>query len=165
MRERVIADVGLAIRVAAAGIWLVAGAAKVTELPTFEQQVGNYDLLPHALVAPFAYALPFVELLVGAYLLVGLFVRPAAVLASFLMALFLIAQIQAWSRGLVLDCGCFGSLAHERVGPATVIRDVLLGLPSFALLVWPARRLSLDRRLFAARASQPALFHASQRRE
>ena len=138
---------GLLIRAGAAAIWLAAGAAKVGELETFRQQVGQYQLLPHALETPFAYALPFVELLVGIYLAVGLLTRAAALAGCALMVLFLIAQAQAWARGLDLDCGCFGSLVHERVGAVTILRDVGLGLPSLVLALWPARLLSLDDRL------------------
>lgn len=135
---------GLAIRVAAAGIWLVAGGAKVADLTHFHAQVDQYKLLPHALEAPFAYALPFAELFVGAYLLIGLLTRYAAIAGCALMVLFLIAQAQAWARGLSLDCGCFGTLAHERVGFWTIVRDVGLGLPSLVMAIWPARLLSVD---------------------
>ena len=147
MARRLLPWLGLAIRLAAAAVWLVAGAAKVGDLTHFHDQVTQYRLLPHALEAPFAYALPFVELLVGIYLLVGLLTRIAALAGCGLMVLFLIAQGQAWARGLSLDCGCFGTLTHEQVGAATILRDVALGLPTLAMAIWPARRLSLDRRL------------------
>jgi uncharacterized membrane protein YphA (DoxX/SURF4 family) len=140
--------VGLSIRLAAAAIWLVAGAAKVGDLEHFHAQVIQYRLLPHTFEAPFAYALPFVELLIGLYLAVGLLTRAAAAAGCVLMVAFLVAQSQAWARGLSLDCGCFGSLTHEQVGLATILRDVALGLPSLVMLWRPSRLLSLDSRLF-----------------
>ena len=136
---------GLAIRLAAAAIWLLAGASKVADLTHFHAQVDQYRLLPHALEAPFAYALPFVELFVGVYLLIGLLTRMAGIAACGLMVLFLVAQAQAWARGLSLDCGCFGTLTHERVGFITILRDVALGLPSLVMALYPARLLSIDR--------------------
>ena len=135
---------GLLIRVGAAAVWLVAGGAKVTNLTQFHAQVDQYRLLPHALEAPFAYALPFVELFVGAYLLVGLLTQVAAIAACLLIVVFVIAQAQAWARGLSLDCGCFGALSHERVGLWTILRDVALGLPSLVMACYPARLLSVD---------------------
>jgi uncharacterized membrane protein YphA (DoxX/SURF4 family) len=150
MRSRsILAAAGVAIRLAAATVWLVAGAAKLVDLEHFHAQVDQYQLLPHILEAPFAYALPFVELLVGLYLAVGLFTRAAAAVGCVLMVLFLIAQIQAWARGLSLDCGCFGALAHERVGATSILRDLALGLPSLVMFWRPARALSLDAQLFA----------------
>jgi uncharacterized membrane protein YphA (DoxX/SURF4 family) len=139
---------GLAVRLGAAGIWLAAGAAKVGELATFKTQVAAYDLLPNGLVGPFAYVLPFVELLVGIYLAVGLLIRPAAILGCVLMVMFVVALSQAWARGLVLNCGCFGTLSLERVGGVTVARDVALGIPTLLMAIWPARFLSLDARLW-----------------
>jgi uncharacterized membrane protein YphA (DoxX/SURF4 family) len=133
------------IRLGAAAVWLVAGIAKITNLTQFHAQVDQYRLLPHALEAPFAYALPFVEILVGAYLLVGLLTRAAAIVACALMVVFVIAQTQAWARGLSLDCGCFGTLTHEQVGIWTILRDLALGLPSLVMALYPARLLSVDR--------------------
>lgn len=136
---------GLAVRLGAAAIWLVAGVAKLADLERFHAQVHAYQLLPSALETPFAYTLPFVEVGLGLYLALGLLVRPAAVLACALMLVFVAAMAQAWARGLSVDCGCFGSLARERVGLGTILRDAALGLPSLALALWPARVLSVDR--------------------
>ncbi|HVN60208.1 MAG TPA: MauE/DoxX family redox-associated membrane protein [Gaiellaceae bacterium] len=136
--------IGFAVRLLAAGIWLAAGVAKVADLAHFRDQVAAYDVLPHALVGPFAYALPFVEIVLGLYLLVGLWIRPVAIVACVLMLVFIAAQAQAWYRGLVLDCGCFGTISQQKVGPLTILRDAALGLPSLAMAIWPARKLSLD---------------------
>jgi uncharacterized membrane protein YphA (DoxX/SURF4 family) len=147
VREGALPWAALAIRLAAAAIWLVAGVAKIADLTHFHDQVHQYKLLPAALEAPFAYTLPFVETLVGLYLLVGLYTRIAGLAACALMVMFLIAQGQAWARGLSLDCGCFGTLAHERVGLWTMLRDTGLGLPSLLVVIRPPRLISLDRRL------------------
>jgi uncharacterized membrane protein YphA (DoxX/SURF4 family) len=144
---RAVRSLGVAIRLMAACIWLVAGAAKIADLQHFHAQVIQYRLLPHALEAPFAYTLPFVEVLVGMYLAVGLLTRAAAAVSCVLMVMFLVAQAQAWARGLSLDCGCFGAISHETVGLGTILRDVALGIPSLVMLWRPARAFSLDERL------------------
>ena len=135
------------MRLVAAGIWIFAGAAKLADLEQFKTQVAAYDVLPHAVVAPFAYTLPFVELALGLYLAFGFLVRPASAVATLLMAIFIAAEAQAWARGLNLECGCFGTVVKQQVGPWTIVRDVALGLPTLVLLARPARRLSLDGRL------------------
>jgi uncharacterized membrane protein YphA (DoxX/SURF4 family) len=153
---------GLAVRLGAAAIWLVAGVSKLADLEHFHAQVQAYKLLPGGLEAPSAYALPFVEVGFGLYLALGLLVRPAAILACGLMLVFVAAMAQAWARGLSLDCGCFGSLARESVGLGTILRDAALGLPSLALALWPARLLSVDRAWlgrpdrFTLRGGEPA---------
>jgi uncharacterized membrane protein YphA (DoxX/SURF4 family) len=138
---------GLVVRLGAAGLWLAAGIAKITDLEHFRTQVAAYDVLPHALVAPFAYTLPFVEVFVGLYLALGLMTRVAAIVSCVLMLVFIAALAQAWARGLVLDCGCFGTIAQERVGGWSILRDTALGVPGLLLAVAPARFLSLDSRL------------------
>jgi len=141
---------GLAIRIAAAAVWIGAGAAKIPQMETFRDLVGRYGILPPALAAPFAYVLPFFEIGLGLYLAAGLFVRGSALVGSVLLVIFLAAQAQAWARGITLDCGCFGTAVQSAVGPLTMLRDVGLGIPTFLMLALPARRLSLDRLLFGA---------------
>jgi uncharacterized membrane protein YphA (DoxX/SURF4 family) len=130
----------------AAAIWLVAGIAKVADLTAFKQEVAAYDVVP-SLAEPIAYGLPFVEIGLGIYLALGLLVRPAAALSFALMLVFIGVQAQAWARGLSIECGCFGGLSKDTVGAGTILRDILLTIPSLVLLVKPARHLSLDRRL------------------
>jgi uncharacterized membrane protein YphA (DoxX/SURF4 family) len=147
---RTLAAAGVAVRLAAAAVWLVAGAAKLPHIEAFRDAVGRYDVLPAVLAAPFAYALPFLEIGLGLYLALGLFVRGTAGVGTLLFAAFLAAQAQAWARGLVIDCGCFGTGVPSSVGLGTMLRDFALGIPTFAMLAFPARGLSLDRRLFGA---------------
>ncbi len=156
--SRTLSRLGVALRLAAAAVWLVAGAAKAPHLEAFREAVGRYDLLPAAAAAPFAYALPFLEIGLGLYLAAGLFVRGTAAVGTALFAAFLVAQAQAWARGLVIDCGCFGTGVGSSVGIGTMLRDFALGLPTFAMLAFPARGLSLDRRMFGAEDRFGSLF-------
>jgi len=142
---------GFALRLAGAVIWIAAGASKVPDLAGFADQVQNYQLLPGFLVLPAAFILPFLEIFLGLYLAAGLFVRASGLAGTILFAIFLAAQVQALARGLKLDCGCFGVLSKSTVGPWTLLRDMALGIPTFLMLAFPARKLSLDSRLFGAR--------------
>jgi uncharacterized membrane protein YphA (DoxX/SURF4 family) len=144
---------GVAVRVLAGGIFIYAGLVKIVDgLAAFQNSVSKYQFLPHFLTAPFAYALPFVEVLVGLYLVVGLMTRVAAAASVVLMVMFLIAIGQAWARGLAINCGC-GIGVADKVGPWSFLRDLALGIPSLVMLIWPARLLSLDRLFFARPAA------------
>ena len=138
------------MRLVAAGIWVLSGAAKMPDLQGFRMEVARYGLLPDLLVAPFAYVLPFLELGLGLYLFLGLFVRGAAFIGTLLFAAFLAAQGWALANGIVLDCGCFGPVLRSTVSPFTILRDFCLGIPTFLMLAFPARMASLDRLLFGA---------------
>ena len=134
----------------AAAVWILGGATTAPDLGAFAVQVDKYQVLPAFLVVPFAYILPFFEIFLGLYLATGLFVRASALVGTVLFVVFAGAQVQALIRGLVLDCGCFGSVGQAPVGPWTILRDVILGIPTFVMLALPGRRLSLDSRLFGA---------------
>jgi uncharacterized membrane protein YphA (DoxX/SURF4 family) len=139
-----------AIRIVGALIWILAGTSKLPDLGGFAVQVDRYQLLPHALGAILAYTLPFLEIFLGLYLGAGLFIRASAFVGTVLFAAFLALQIQALIRGLTLDCGCFGTFSKTTLGPWTLLRDFALGLPTFIMLALPARKFSLDSRLFGA---------------
>jgi uncharacterized membrane protein YphA (DoxX/SURF4 family) len=141
---------GLALRLGAAAVWIVAGAAKIPQIRDFQIVVQRYGILPDALAGPFAFILPFLEIGIGAYLAAGLLVRGTALAGTLLFAVFLAAQASAWARSIPLDCGCFGSILQSTVGPLTILRDFCLGIPTFVMLFLPSRKLSLDKRLFDA---------------
>jgi uncharacterized membrane protein YphA (DoxX/SURF4 family) len=143
-RRELLPWIGLAVRLAGAGVWLFAGVTKLTDLEAFRAQVHAYQLLPGGLETAFSYGLPLVEVALGGYLLAGALVRPVAVLSCLLMAIFIVAEAQAWSHGLIIDCGCFGTTVLTTVGAGTIAHDLALGIP-FYLMAWrPARKLSVD---------------------
>jgi uncharacterized membrane protein YphA (DoxX/SURF4 family) len=148
--SRPVSWIGFAVRLAAAGVWIFSGAAKLPDIRGFQLIVQQYGILPDALSGPFAYALPFVEIGLGLYLALGLFVRGTALAGTILFAAFLSLQAYAYARGIPLDCGCFGTLIRTAVGPGTLARDFGLGLPTFFMFALPARWFSLDSRLFGA---------------
>jgi len=145
-----LAWLGLVVRLGAAAVWIIAGAVKIPQIHAFQVVAQRYGILPASLAGPFAYVLPFLELAIGIYLAVGLFVRGAALVGTLLFAAFLAAQMSAWIRGISLDCGCFGTVAETSVGPLTMLRDFSLGIPTFLMLAFPARLLSIDRRFLGA---------------
>jgi uncharacterized membrane protein YphA (DoxX/SURF4 family) len=105
-------------------------------------------VLPRALVPAVAAALPWMEMVLAAFLILGLFVRFAGWASAGLMMVFLAALAQAKARGLAIDCGCFGGGgAGAGVTTWDIVRDVpLLGVAAF--LAWrPEGPLQLDRHL------------------
>ncbi|MGB8382061.1 MAG: MauE/DoxX family redox-associated membrane protein [Dermatophilaceae bacterium] len=142
---------GTAARLGVGGVLVAAGALKVANLPLSAFAVRAYQLLPYELAGYVGYALPVVELLVGALLLAGLFTRWAALAASVLMAGFVVGIGWAWATGLAIDCGCFGGGGPTEAGrtayPLELTRDaLLLGLSAW-LVVRPRTAYALDNAL------------------
>jgi len=98
----------LAVRVVVGGLLVAAGALKVGHASNLAASIAAFRLLPATIVGPLALALPYLELLLGAYLVVGLFTRVAAALASAQFLLYAAAIASAVVRHIPANCGCFG---------------------------------------------------------
>ncbi|HYH73598.1 MAG TPA: MauE/DoxX family redox-associated membrane protein [Nocardioides sp.] len=151
-RERVLDAVGLVLRLFLGAVLIYAGATKIGHPLTSQRAVQAYELLPDGLANTIGLALPFVEVVLGVLLVLGLFTRPAAIAATVLMVAFVIGISQAWARGLTIDCGCFGGGgqigASETKYPQEIARDVVFALAGVWLWWRPRSLASLDRILF-----------------
>lgn len=144
--------VGLVARLLLGGVLLVAGGLKVGNPLGSARAVQGYDVMPFAVAEYIGYALPWVEVVIGLLLVLGLFTRTSALLGALLMAAFVIGITQAWVRGLTIDCGCFGGGGRVDAGETKygqeIARDLGLALCGVWLLVRPRTAYSLDRFLF-----------------
>ncbi|MEV4413875.1 MauE/DoxX family redox-associated membrane protein [Catellatospora sp. NPDC049609] len=144
--------VSLACRLGLAGIFIVAGALKVTDLASSGRAVNAYQIMPYDLAMVVGAAQPFVEIVVGLLLLFGLATRLAAWASAVMMVAFIAGIASAWSRGLNIDCGCFskGGPLPPGVTPnylPDIIRDVAFLAMAIFLIIYPVSRFSLDARL------------------
>ena len=149
--------VSLASRLILGGVLLYAGVSKVFDPGALAASIRSYELpLPEGFVTLWAHALPLLEILLGLYLLIGLFSRASAWSASGLIVLFSVVLIQGAVRGLEIDCGCFGSTTATTGEASSLWVDVMrdLGLLALALqLVYAAPgKFSLDARLHRRKA-------------
>jgi uncharacterized membrane protein YphA (DoxX/SURF4 family) len=109
-------------------IFFLAGLVKLGIPDSMAASINSYEMpLPKLLVDAMAVGLPPVEMGLGLFLLLGLFLRPMAILSGALNIIFLIAMIQAAARGLSPDCGCFAGAQDTPVGQA-----ILKAFPPFA---------------------------------
>jgi uncharacterized membrane protein YphA (DoxX/SURF4 family) len=117
-------------RAVVGGVFLLAGIGKALDTHRFAAEISAYQLMPAALVQPLAVALPLIEILLAAYLLIGLAQRWAAAATGVLLLVFIGAMAWALVHGLTLDCGCFGNalgvgVLRETVSAGSIARDVL----------------------------------------
>ncbi|MGD0052086.1 MAG: MauE/DoxX family redox-associated membrane protein, partial [Vulcanimicrobiaceae bacterium] len=89
----------LVLRIVLGAIFIVAGVSKIGHASLFAAEIAGFRILPQIVIAPLALVLPFLELLLGAYLILGLFTRAAAWIAALLLALFDGAIASAVVRG------------------------------------------------------------------
>ena len=136
----------LVSRLALGGVFLVAGATKIPNPGALAASIRSYELpLPEWFVSLSAHALPYLEVMLGLYVLIGLFTRASAWATNALSLLFLLALAQGALRGLEIDCGCFGSSTD---GGSNLLlaaaRDVGLLALGLHVALAPVCRLSVD---------------------
>ena len=131
----------LAARLILGGVFIFASADKIIHPAAFAEAVYNYQILPDTLINLTAMILPWLELILGIFLVLGLWLPGAALLINLLMVTFFGSLVFNLSRGLDIHCGCF-STSQESTSLCMclyVIRDgifLLLGLYLFSYVLF-----------------------------
>ena len=92
-----------------AAVFIYASAPKILHPAAFARDIYNYRILPDSLINLTALGLPWLELFIGLCLLAGAWLPGAVLAANALLIAFLGSFVFNLSRGLDIDCGCFGS--------------------------------------------------------
>ena len=117
----------LVARIGAGAVFLFGGLVKSFDFEATLLTVHGYRLAPGFLERPIAYGLPWLEVVLGVLLLLGLSTRFAGLGTAILAAVFLAAMAQAKARGLHTGCGCFGGTSGG-ISSLDLVRDLpLLG--------------------------------------
>ena len=127
--------------------FIISGASKLPERAAFVDEVAEFELLPDALARVYGTALPWVEIIIGSLLVIGLVSRIAAGIGILTALSLVIANSVVLYRGINMECGCFGDLAELQTRDAIII-DVLLLIFSFLIIVKKGNFLSLDSIVF-----------------
>ncbi len=90
------------------GIFIYAGVMKIFDPVGFANDIDNYKILPWPLTVRLAFYLPWLEILCGSAVILGLFYRGGLLILTMLISIFIIASVIAKARGLDITCGCFG---------------------------------------------------------
>ena len=138
----------LTVRVQIAlGVFFVAAALpKLVDPPSFAHMIYNYRLVPGGFVNLMALVMPWLELLAGLALILGVWTRTSAILVGALLLVFVAAISLNLARGNAIDCGCFdvaraSKTAGERLADMRldVLRDVGMLLMA-AQIMWAKGR-------------------------
>jgi cation diffusion facilitator family transporter len=112
------------LRMALGAVFIIASADKIYNPGGFAQAIYNYQILPDALINLTALILPWLELLLGIFLILGFWLPGAVTLANGLLVVFFGSLVFNVARGLDVHCGCFSTTTDG--DPATawyLIRD------------------------------------------
>jgi uncharacterized membrane protein YphA (DoxX/SURF4 family) len=139
----------LLFRLILGGVLLAAGGLKVGHLQKSAMAVRAYEVLPISVANVIGYSLPWIEVGLAIFLILGVFVKQSAMASGALMFIFILGIAQAGIRGLSIDCGCFGGGGQVAAGQtkylAEIFRDVGLLAIALAITKFPGGKFGLDR--------------------
>ena len=139
------------LRFAFGGMFFYSGLIKIRDPLQFLESVRGFRFFEHLSSlsgieisgspweAWIAMGLPWLELICGACVILGIFDRGALAILCAALGAFTIAIISAWYRGLDIYCGCFGEATPVSDYRITVLQRVVMLAVGLALLFFSFR--------------------------
>lgn len=136
---RVFQAVELVCRLGLGALFVYSALSKISDPDDFARTVMHYGVLPDFTLGLFSLTMPMLELLAGLAMLFTKWLRESALLVTGMLALFIVALVQALVRGLDISCGCFGvpSVGGREELVMALVRDVVLIVPAVWLMFRP----------------------------
>jgi putative oxidoreductase len=133
------------VQLALGALFVAASLPKIIDPPSFAHMIYNYRIVPAPVINLMALTMPWVELLCGLALILGVWRRAALGLIAAMLIVFIVAIGINLGRGNAIDCGCFnvadaGKTYAQRIHDMwlDVFRD--LGMLLMVAQVWVGRR-------------------------
>ena len=105
-------------------VFVYASYDKILDPGKFARDIANYHIVPFGLENSIAIILPWLELLIGAGIILGIFLDGSVVLSGSFLILFIFMIFQAMMRGFNIECGC-GLKEGEMVGWSKILENIV----------------------------------------
>jgi len=133
----------VSLRVVLGVIFVYASCDKIMDPDAFARSVQNYRILPVESVNLLAIILPWLELVCGMLLCLGLFTGGSVLVVALMLVMFFVALSSALIRGIDISCGCFSSSGTDTVSLFYLLRDLILFTFAVQVLRYDQKILSL----------------------
>jgi len=97
----------LLIRLILGIVFVYASIDKIIDPSKFSNTIDNYHISPYVLNNLAALVIPWLELIIGLFLILGIFLNGSSFIAIILLVFFIFILVQALFRGINVNCGCF----------------------------------------------------------
>ncbi|MBI9073340.1 MAG: DoxX family membrane protein [Melioribacteraceae bacterium] len=109
-------------------VFIFAGIEKIISPELFAESINNYRLFPLFTINLIAITIPWIELVTGICLLLGITIKDNLKIINSLMLFFILIVFISVLRGLDIDCGCYGTNAAQKVGFIKILENIILFL-------------------------------------
>jgi len=133
------------IRIIVGFVFVYASIHKIADPESFAKSIENYRILPLFSVNVVAIIVPWVELIVGLFLMFGVFIKASSSIATFLMLFFSLLVFVTIIRGIDISCGCFSSSVSTPVGWQKFTENITLSIISFLVYSSNCAYLSIEK--------------------
>jgi len=116
-------------------VFISASFDKIIHPAEFSEAIYNYQILPDVIINLTAIILPWLELILGIMLIIGIWMPGVVVITNFILIAFMGSLIFNMARGLDIYCGCFSTSAiQSSIDIYIVLRDASFLILSMYLL-------------------------------
>lgn len=116
--------VALVFRLYLGGLFIYASLYKINYTSEFAETIASYQLVPYWGVNLLAVILPWIEMISGILLIIGIRTRTVSAVIGCLLILFTLGILYNLALGSEISCGCFQSL-DDPISGWTVLRDLV----------------------------------------
>jgi len=105
--------------------------------------------LPDWAVRGATFTTPWIELVAGVLLIVGVWTRGSALVIAGMLGVFIALLLSVLARDLNVDCGCFGDMSPfcpDKVGWCHIVQDVAMLAAAVMIVATRRHALALCRR-------------------
>ena len=95
------------VQIALGIFFVIAALPKIVDPPSFAHMIYNYRIVPGPLVNIMALTMPWIELLSGLALILGIWKEAGRTIIAAMLVVFIVAISVNLARGNAIDCGCF----------------------------------------------------------
>jgi len=131
--------------------FIYASFYKIISPADFAKIVYGYGLFPEIFINLIAIVIPFLELVAGIALIIGLYPRSAAIIINGLLVAFITALAINLIRGHEFDCGCFSvaQSGYTSSPKVTLVRDIIYFIFGMQIVLFEGRRRSCFGRIIS----------------
>jgi len=122
--------------------FIYASYSKIISPADFAKIIYGYDLFPAVLINLIAIILPYIELVAGLVLILGIYPRSAALIINGMLFVFIITLSINFVRGHEFNCGCFSvdETGYINASGQWIVRDILYFFLGLYVLLYSKRR-------------------------